>query len=546
MKKWVAVAGVVLGVLLVLFAGLTLFVKSYLRSDVLVSLLVPRLEALTGRKVQIEEVNASLFKGISVKGLAIKQRDGSGDFARMEEFILDYRLKPLLRKQLVIERIEIISPYVFVRRERDGSYNFSDMKERSTGKREQKEGGLPLALLIDRIVVKNARVEFADARGELPPLTALIAEVDMSTSLGKSPMDVAVGSGHIIITSVRAKTAGAPVTVSGRVDMKQDQLLMDLTAALGKDTVKIVGTVREYRASPDMRLSLSAKELDIGNLLAIGDGGAGTRGSAAESRPVRERRGSPGKGLRVTGDLKVDVARYQGFTVRNLSAGYSYRNGVAGIDPLSMHFAGGEKVSAEGTGAASLAFRTDSGSAGVAESVKRSLAGKGVVDLSRVQVQRTRITDALALYTGIEELRTPRFEKARVTFVIKDEKVSLEGKLSSDQLRLNPAGTIGFDKRIALLTDLSLSPQLSAKLSPSAKVTGYLKDQEGWSTIPLRITGTLEKPSVGLNPAGVGSRLKKGITGEVERRILRELRPEGKEGEKPSEAEELLKGLFGK
>lgn len=547
MKKWMVVAGVVLGVLLVVFAGLTLFIRSYLKSDAVISLLVSRLEALTGRKVQIREVNVSFFTGIVVKGLTIKQRDGSGDFVRTEEFILDYRLKPLLRKQLVIDKIEVVSPYVFIRRERDGTYNFNDIKEKNTGGEKRKEEGrAPFALLTDRIVVKNARVEFVDARGEIPPVSALIEEVDLKTSVGRSLADLVV-HGHIIIKSITTQRAGTPVTVSGRVDMKDDQLLLNLTASPGKEVVRIAGTVREYRTAPEVQLSISAKELDVEKLLALGGGGgAGGRGTAAGSRPVRTEHSPPGRGFRVKGDLKVDVARYQGFTVRNLAAEYAYRNGVARIEPLSMSFAGGEKVSAEGTGTASLAFRTDSGGAGLAEAVKRSLTGKGAADLSRVQVQRTRITDALALYTGIEEVRAPRFEKARFTFLIKDEKVSLEGRLASDQLRLTPAGTIGFDKRMALLMDLSLSPQLSAKLPRSAKITGYIKDREGWSTIPLRISGTLEKPSVGLNTAGVGSQLKKGIAGEIERRIQEELRPGRKEGEQSSGAEELLKGLFGK
>ena len=51
---------------------------------------------MTGRKVNLDEINVSLFKGIVAKGLSIKERDGQRDFLKAGEFILSYHLLPIL------------------------------------------------------------------------------------------------------------------------------------------------------------------------------------------------------------------------------------------------------------------------------------------------------------------------------------------------------------------------------------------------------------------------------------------------------------------
>src|SRR4030043_2462389 len=127
MKKLLKVAGIVVGILVLLIIGLSIFVKSYLSSDRLKPIILPKAEAMTGRKVLLDEISVSLFKGIVAKGLSVKEKDGQKDFVKVGRFVLSYRLLPLLKKQLVISKIEIVSPSVSIRKERGGKYNFSDI-----------------------------------------------------------------------------------------------------------------------------------------------------------------------------------------------------------------------------------------------------------------------------------------------------------------------------------------------------------------------------------------------------------------------------------
>ena len=129
MKKLLKVAGIVVGVLILLIIGLSIFVKSYLSSDRLKPIILPKAEALTGRKVLLDDISVSLFIGIVAKGLSVKEKDGQRNFVKVGRFVLSYRLLPLLKKQLVISKIEIGSPSISIKKEKGGRYNFSDIAE---------------------------------------------------------------------------------------------------------------------------------------------------------------------------------------------------------------------------------------------------------------------------------------------------------------------------------------------------------------------------------------------------------------------------------
>src|SRR4030066_2044454 len=172
MKKLLKIAIVVVGVLVLLFVGLTLFVKSYLSSDRLKPIILAKAEAATGRKVNIDEINVSLFKGIVAKGLSVKEKDGQKDFLKIGRFVLSYRLLPLLKKQLVISKIEIVSPSVSIKKEKGGKYNFSDIMEKPSQEPKKPSGpepkSLPVSVVADRFLIRNANLTFVDEEKKSP------------------------------------------------------------------------------------------------------------------------------------------------------------------------------------------------------------------------------------------------------------------------------------------------------------------------------------------------------------------------------------------
>ncbi|HXX56453.1 MAG TPA: AsmA family protein [Thermodesulfovibrionales bacterium] len=552
MRKLLWAGGVLIAFILVLLLGLSLFVKSYLKSEKLKALIIPRAEEFTGRKVNIDEIRVSLFKGIVVKGIALKERNGETDFITAKEFILDYRLMPLLRKQLVIKRIELDSPSLSVKKEKGGKYNFSDIIERSEEKKgppepEKKETEFPLSLVTDRISIRDAKVAFTDDTKELPDVTAK-ADVDIAVSGGKSLKEI-TATGDLNLKELHAVLNGVSSTTSGKVAVKQEEIGINLSTRIGNDTITLSGKVRDYLKSPDAAIDVSAKEVDLERLMALSGGKKAAKAPVQKKGPSSAK-GVQGKGgetkMTASGTVTVDTARYQGYIVKGFSLKYRYRNDVMTMEPIQMQFSGGDKAKLAGVFKGDMQFRYPSEGADTVAAIKKTVTGKGTLDMTQCEVKQSKITDGIALITGLSELRALRFDSGQFRFTMRDEKVFLQGNMKSSHVVLNPEGTVGFDEQMNILTDLKLSPSLASKL-PTAQFTGYMKDENGWSVVPLKITGTTEKPSVTLNTAALQKQVGKGIQKEIERQLLGE--PPQKSGEqqqKGKSPQDMFKGIFGK
>jgi AsmA protein len=155
------------------------------------------------------------------------------------------------------------------------------------------------------------------------------------------------------------------------------------------------------------------------------------------------------------------------------------------------------------------------------------------------------MTDAVAAFTGLDDLRRPSFDKGHFDINIKDERMLLAGLMSSSRLKVAPSGTIGFDQSLDLLTDIEVSPEISSKMRVS-RFTGFMEGKDGWMLIPLKITGTADKPSVGANQATLRKQLQKGIQGEIEKNLFKDASQQQQQKKQDGKPQDLLKGLFGK
>ena len=528
MTRTTKILAVAAGLLLAGAAGLSVFVGSYLKSDKLKSVLIPRIEQLTGRTVQIDSIHASLLKGIVVKGFRIKDRSGEGDFLSSRMFVLDFRLLPLLKKDVVIKKLELDSPSVRIDRRRDGTYNFSDIFEAMNRGKEpgmagpgEKSGGSGFTVAADRLRISDAKVEYRDERSDL----AVVVSAGGDIAIVPAPRVSEGLSGTMEIKSARTTVGGIETDTTGRLGISPQTITFQLKTQIEKGSVDVSGKVGNYRGSPVVVCNISSRDVDIGRLLeAGGKGGSSGREKAPVGKAAKEAAVPPvADDFAASGEIRGEGLRYGSYTAKTLSLKYRFERGFAKIEPVDLTFSGGEGTSVSGKAHAEVAFVIGPESRNIASSVKDSLAGKGMLDLEGIEVRESRITAAIALLTGIEAIRKPRFSPSRFNFIIKNRRCFFDGALESDRIRLDISGSAGFDKGLSVLADMKISPPLISQLSPVAKVAAYAKDSSGWATIPLKITGTTEKPSVGLNKAAVGKQIEKGIGQEIEKKILKGL-----------------------
>ena len=351
-KKLLVIAGVVIGLIAVVIIGLTLYVKSYLQSDKLKALIIPKVEQATGRKVNIDAINVSIFSGISVLGIHLKETDGAKDFVAAREFVLKYDLMPLLSKKLVINSVQLVDPSLYVMRDENGRFNFDDIIElMKTGKKSEAQkpessGGIPLSIIADKIGVTNAKVEFVDAKKELPNVSA-ISDAELKVSAGTEPGALKF-SGKANIKSLDVVMGKIATRTSGTIEVDPETINYALNTTIGADSIESKGSVKNYLKAPDVRLDLYSKQLDLAKLMAMSGGakheekqapkaghGKVTAGTKAESEKKMD--------IKAAGDIKVDTALYEGNTVKNFIMKYRYNDGVMTIDPLSLNFASGER-----------------------------------------------------------------------------------------------------------------------------------------------------------------------------------------------------------
>jgi len=543
MKKLLKITMVIVGVLVLLLVGLTLFVKSYLSSDRLKPIILPKVEAATGRKVQIDEINVSLFKGIVAKGLSVKERDGQKDFLKIGRFVLSYRLLPLLKKQLIISKIEIISPSVAIRKEKEGGYNFSDILGKRSREPQKPSGperqALPVSVVADRLFIRNASLTFVDEGKALPDISiALDAEFKGSVEKDGTPR---MEFGRISFKEIKAKLKDREVKISGKIDMDAKTVRANLQTLIGKDNIELNATVKDYRSAPDIVANLHAKTLDLQQLMGL----SGEKETQEGKPQKKEKRVEPSEGgmmqkLKASGQIAVDKATYQDYTIKDLRIQYKLAKGVLKVEPLGLQFSGEGSFTAEGALNGNLQCVMDE-----ASTIQKTLKGAAVAKLGKGAIKESQIFDAIALLTGIPSLKNPGFDEGLFNFDVKDEKVFLDGWIRSPLFKVSPKGVVDFEKRLDIPTELKLSPSLTGNLKGKLAAIKFLDDEQGWKVIPLRIKGTTDKPSVNLDEEALSKQLGRGLQKEIEKRFF-EQKP--KEEGKPSEKKKskgVLKDLLG-
>ncbi len=549
MKKFLKVAGIVVGILILLIIGLSIVVKSYLSSDRLKPLILPKAEAMTGRTVLLDDISVSLFRGIVAKGLSVKEKDGKEDFLKIGRFVLSYRLLPLLKKQLVISKIEIGSPSVSIKKERGERYNFSDMMEKRSQEppKPQRPAGpehqaLPVSIIADRLFIQNANLRFVDETKELPDVSlALDAEFKGALEKDGTPrMDF----GRISLKEIKVKLKDAEVRVSGKIDMDAKTIRANLLTMIGKDTIQLSATAKDYRSAPDVLANIHAKTLDLQYLMGLGGGK-----KVQEDRPQQKgkRAEPPGGGdrggmtqkLKASGEITIDKATYQDYTIKDLRIHYQYAKGVMRVDPIGLQFSGEGSFAAEGSLNGNLQCATEDTSA-----IQKTLRGTAVAKLGKGAIKQSQIFDAIAFLSGIPSLKNPGFDDGLFNFDVKDGRVFLDGWIRSSLFKVSPKGVVDFDKRLDIPTELKLAPTLTGSLKGKLAALKLLEDEQGWKVIPLKIKGTTEKPSVNLDEDALGKQLGRGLANELERRLFE---PKRKDSGKPSEETKpkgILKDLF--
>ena len=103
---------------------------------ILKSILSKTLTETLHRKATLREIRVNpLDLSVSVRGLAILERDAPGTWISAEEIFANFQLASVIQGGAVLSEVRVTHPFVNIVRRKDGSYNFSDLIEEFTKKR---------------------------------------------------------------------------------------------------------------------------------------------------------------------------------------------------------------------------------------------------------------------------------------------------------------------------------------------------------------------------------------------------------------------------
>ena len=154
-KKWMIGAAVFFLLFTVIgFFVIPPIVKPYLLES---------LSKTLNRQVSLSELSLNPYTlTFTLRGFEIKEPKGEKTFVSLDELVVNLDIRSIFRRAPVIEEFIVRKPYAHLVRNKDKTYNFSDLLEllkKDEPKEEKKE---PPRFSVNNIVIENGGIDFID------------------------------------------------------------------------------------------------------------------------------------------------------------------------------------------------------------------------------------------------------------------------------------------------------------------------------------------------------------------------------------------------
>ena len=138
-----------------------------------------------------------------------------------------------------------------------------------------------------------------------------------------------------------------------------------------------------------------------------------------------------------------------------------------------------------------------------------ALAGSGMIFLRDGQVRQYSLLIALGQLLQIQELQQLRFDQARVKFHIDPGVVTIDELIfQSENIRLTATGTVSFDGRLQLESQLAVNEKMRKQLFKAIRGNFKPTDEPGYSAVNFQVDGTVAQPKTNLMDKLIGRDLK--------------------------------------
>ena len=300
-KKGLKILIWVVAVIIALLLITSLVVKLIFTKEKLIAMVQPQVEKALNRKVSIEDISPSIFRGLGVdiKGLEISNLPGyeQKNLFRIKNFSVRVKFWPLLKKRIEVRKIILDQPEIFIEKNREGVLSIADL---------MKSGGGPLPLILfENVQIKNGSFTYDDLSNGSTIFLGGIEQkgklvMDQKYENGRSEGKLSIQKIDLKLPGFKSKLPELSFMLQHRVsfNLAGDSLNVEqVKIDLAKISLEIKGVIKDLKTTPQADLVLNSKDISIQDLLSSIP--------ADKNSPLSQLKGS-GK-MRMTASLKGEL-----------------------------------------------------------------------------------------------------------------------------------------------------------------------------------------------------------------------------------------------
>ena len=257
LKVSLIVVAVLIAVVVVLAGAGIYFANRYVQSPAFKEQVLAAAHKELGLDVRIDEFKASLFSGVSLRGVTISNpKEFSGNLLTADTFVLRYRLLPLLHRRVEIEQLSLDKPVITLARNDKSEWNYEKVganqgetkppvttPQSTTAPAEKSPEAIPLNIVLSRLALTHGAVSLISEENK--PLVK-IDGIEFSSS----------------VSFTDGKLAGTGKTSFDKVSVAEALFVQTLAApvAMSADTIKLApisGKIADGAVTGDAALQLT-------------------------------------------------------------------------------------------------------------------------------------------------------------------------------------------------------------------------------------------------------------------------------------------------
>jgi type II secretion system protein N len=453
--------GVLVGVALFILIGVNLYVQSRGTQARIQQELSQRL----GTTLRIQRISVTPWWGLKLTGITIPQTQPgvSPDFLTAKTFRLRIRFSSLFGGQLVIKEISLINPEIVWAQNAEGKWRFPSLPPPTPGP----------AIPPQSVEPASAAPSIAEQKNEPPP-----APVSSAAELPVAPIQT-------------KPAAFTPEVHSVNISRARFRFLDGKLKSVA--TFEDVGFRSSFRSVNDLQGNITIAKTSLRERFFLQD---------------------------LYSPIRYDSSQLE-FSNITAHAGEGHVAGHFTIEPqtqdspftVSVKFneVQADKIIVEAGGLPGTVTGKLEGSLDATGKTADpdALSGSGEIILRDGQVRQYALLVALGQLLQIQELQQLKLDQANVKYHINPGLVTIdELTFRSQNIRLTATGTVSFDGKLQLESQLAVNEKMRSQLFKAIRGNFKPIEEPGYTAVNFQVSGTVGRPKTNLMDKLIGRDLK--------------------------------------